>query len=457
MSNYSDILHEYIKNLDGDETLLKPFIALMEKQSKFKPITLFDGLSLYKQNNSPNYSYRINNPEWGLNIRRSCKTPDLNGAKTVALNVWNRYAVMKEFDLIKQEGITFIDFAEKFVIPPLEAIAAKLILERDECAVPQVRKQLQQKLNGINKRINHLRDKCGYLHDMLIVDLRLKHFEGFALDTLEDEVISLDTFGNYMTVIRLVLDAAVSEGVITSKPDTTISKQVKDRFNKKQKREYLEDEEVATIFKELDAAILLNKQNRTTSKTSKYSIGKLNKLVSYRHYLNFILYTGTRSGDECFLIKWSDFSVVNMEKDGKVVYDYYCDILGGKIESQRGGRKILISKGTETSPVFKECLSPLAKMQGYSGVKDAVLSGSDGYIFAVDTRDVQRYVQAKWKIFSLAFTPYQFRHTYITNRIIKTIDPIDLIAKQCGNSVEQIQKTYNHATVLRYREIELYS
>lgn len=105
-----------------------------------------------------------------------------------------------------------------------------------------------------------------------------------------------------------------------SKPDTTIPAEFKERFKQKKKVDYLEKDQVNTIFAELDDAIKLNEENLTSAKTSKYSEGKLRKLINYRYYLKFILHAGVRAGDECFLIKWSDFSIDPLkDKNGKDV------------------------------------------------------------------------------------------------------------------------------------------
>lgn len=463
MSNINlEKLHNYLESIGDDKAHLNQFISLMDKQNSTKPITLYSGLSVYKQANTNNYSYRINNPMWKVNERKSCKTPVLAEAKEVARKAWATYEILHEYKLIKTDKETFIAFAKRSVIPPWQRTHDQILIERDVCAVPQVKKQLQQKLNSINKKINHLSDKCKYLHNIPLEDLRLKHFEEFAhdtLDQLEDKRLSWDTFTNYMTVVRYVLDTAVSADIIVAKPDTTINKRIKELFKAKKGGDELSPKQIYTIFSELDTAIELNQKNLTTARTSKYSEGKLRKLQSYKYLLKFIYATGVRAGDECYLIKWSDFSIEPMfDSKGDRVYDYYCRITGGKIESQRGGRNILISKGDlkKSDPIFKECLAPLARLQGLTGTKAAIESKSNDYIFPVDVRDVQRYI-SKWEIFSEHFIPYQLRHSYITNRIVTTKDTLDYIAKHCGNSVEQIQKTYNHATVKRHREIELNS
>lgn len=453
----SEKLRNYIKTISNDTSLLDPFLKLMNKQYKEKPITLFDGLSVYRQSNTNNYSYRINNPLWGvINERKSCKTPDIEQAKIIALEAWSRYKVMNEFDLISKQGETFIQFAERIVIPPLIIHKDHLDKQHSQEVTSQIKKQIKQKFNAVNKRINHLRKNCHFLHNKLITELRLKDFEDFAIFTLNNvNALSKDTFDNYMTVVRDVLNAAVSEGVITSKPDTTLNKRVKDMFNKKSARLDLSSQDINLIFTELKQAIQLNKDNLSDSATSKFSLGKLKKLENYLYYLEFILATGTRAGDECFTIKWCDFDIVEMDVNSKSVFDYYCNITSGKIENKSGGgRKILISKGSEKSNIFQDCLSPLAKLHGFDGIKSAIQSKSNGYIFSADLKDVQRYLK-KWKIFSVEFTPYQFRHTYITKKIIETSEPLDRISKQCGNSVNEIQKSYNHATTLRYRAEEL--
>ena len=458
MSNENaKILHKYVESISNDETLLEPFIALMGKQSPQKPIPLNDGLSLYKQNLSNNYSYRAFNPAWGVNVRKSCKTSDRVKAENIARDAWARLRVMNEFDLIKKEGETFIQFAERCVLPNLETNKEALTKQLAKELEPQVKKQITQKFNAVNKKINHLRKNCAWLHNKIISEVKHRDFEEFAMFTIDNAVdgLSYDTFTNYMTITRTVLSRAVSEGVIDSAPDTTISKSIKDRFGKKQIRDDLTKDEVDTIFTELDTAIQINQDNLSESKTSKYSLGKLRKLQSYKHYLKFILATGIRAGDECFLIRWSDFTIKNMGTTAKPVWDYYCNITGGKIESGKAkGRQIIVSKGTEKSTIFAECLSPLAKLQGDRKVKELIESKSNEFIFLSDLKDVQRYV-SKWGIFSKPFIPYQFRHTYITKQIIEVGQPLDQIAKQCGNSVAEIQKTYNHATTERYRREEL--
>jgi integrase len=450
----SEKLHDYIKTISNDTSLLEPFLALMNKQHGEKPVTLFDGLSVYRQKNTNNYSYRIYNSLWGVDDRKSCKTPDKEEAKVIALKAWGRYETMKEFDLINKKGETFIQFAERIVIPELVAIKDGFDKEYIAGLSPQIKKQAKQKYNGINKRINHLRNNCKFLHDKLITELRLKDFSDFALHTLDhSEALSYDTFSNYMTRIRNVLDIAVSEGVILTKPDTTINKQIKDKFLKKQKRHDLSDVEINIIFGELEEAISTNKDNLSPSKTSQYSEGRLVKLQNYLYYLKFILATGIRPGDECFQIQWSDFKIKDVGAKANPCLDYYCMIKGGKIESGKAeGREILISKGSEGSKVFIDCLSPLAKLQGFSGIKSAIESKSNDYIFVARLENLKRDLK-KWKIFSMPFEAYQFRHTYITKRILQS-ESLGLISKQCGNSVAQIEATYNHATNEMYRKVE---
>lgn len=205
MDNNADNLHKYLDGIANNNNLLTPFLKLMTKQQREKPITLFDGLSIYKQANTPNYSYRINNLEWDLNIRTSCKTDDLEKAKVIALKAWSRYEVMNEFDLIeKSRSETFIDFAERAVIPPLNNDIDGLILEKENCDVPQNIKQIQQRISAKRKRINHVRTQCAFLHNKYLDQLKRKDIEDFAHHVLETQKggLSWDTFTNYVTVIK---------------------------------------------------------------------------------------------------------------------------------------------------------------------------------------------------------------------------------------------------------------
>ncbi|MGX9418010.1 hypothetical protein ACWU4D_11725 [Vibrio sp. WJH972] len=78
-------LHEYLNSISGNEELLGQFITLMNKQSSCKPITLHEGLSIYIPKNTLNYSYRIYNKSWGVDERKTCKTPDKVKAKNIAM------------------------------------------------------------------------------------------------------------------------------------------------------------------------------------------------------------------------------------------------------------------------------------------------------------------------------------------------------------------------------------
>jgi len=455
----SNKLHNYISSIKDDEVLLSAFISLMDKQEGGKPISLLDGLSIYKQAKSPNYSYRVNNKEWGVSERKSCKTADKEQAKNIAFDVWNRYKVMYEFKLIEKQGETFIQFAERMVIPNMQKSKDHFDAEAIEASAPQDKKQRKQKANAIGKVINHIRLKCLFLHGFNITELKSKHFEDFALSLLKDDEspISTDTFDNYMAAVRKVLASALSDGVLEIIPNTTINKTIRSRFNKKSKRKHLTDEQVSTIFQELEGRIKEHKEKVVdNNKTSKWSRGKLLKLQTYFYYLHFIKYTGVRAGDECFKITWSDFKVIEMTKNDstKKTPDYYVTIRGGKIESKKSeGREILVSKGNEKSKIFPEVLTPLAKLQGFTGLKDAMLNAPNDFVFLNGIEATQRYIK-KWGIFSVNFDPYHFRHYYITKEILKG-EPLDRISKQCGNSVNEIQKTYNHATTQRYRGEEL--
>jgi hypothetical protein len=142
LNNYTDMLYKYIESIEGNESFLKPFVALMDKQKRFKPITLLNGLSVYKQANTANYFYRINNSKWNLNTRSSCKTVNLDEAKIIALKAYSCYEVMDEFSLIKRKGESFIEFTRRMIFPLWELNMEQQVKERDACTASQLRKPM---------------------------------------------------------------------------------------------------------------------------------------------------------------------------------------------------------------------------------------------------------------------------------------------------------------------------
>ncbi|ANS86469.1 hypothetical protein VSVS12_02720 [Vibrio scophthalmi] len=162
----------------------------------------------------------------------------------------------------------------------------------------------------------------------------------------------------------------------------------------------------------------------------------------------FLLETGVRTGEEMNHICFSD-----IYKDKG---NYYCKIRKGKIKNHIQREIVLSSKALN-------CLIETVSItQNKKITEQQLLSLKDGFVFESSFGKIADWCKLFDQIIKTLisqnkiktkYTLYSCRHTCITQMLLNEVD-IFLIAKQVGNSVEMIQKHYDHVKLKDSKNID---
>ncbi len=176
-------------------------------------------------------------------------------------------------------------------------------------------------------------------------------------------------------------------------------------------------------------AVLSLKQDSRTEKTRQ--IREL--LLSY---MEFAVYTGVRPGTEMEAITWGD---INMHRDEHNVV-FYVTITKGKTTKYTGTREVVCR-----DEIFS-CIDELRDRFPNRKPKDALFRLADGQttkelgkafdkaLLEIDLKKSAHGVR----------TLYSLRHSYITWQLMTGEVSMEILAKQCGTSVQMIEQHYSH-------------
>jgi integrase len=176
-------------------------------------------------------------------------------------------------------------------------------------------------------------------------------------------------------------------------------------------------------------AVASLEQNSRTEKTRQ--IREL--LLSY---MEFAVHTGIRPGTEMESITWGD---INMHRDEHNVV-FYVTITKGKTTKYTGTREIVCR-----DEIFG-CLDDLRDRFPNRKPKDMLFRLADGQT----TRELGKafdkaLVEIDLKNSSHGVrTLYSLRHSYITWQLMTGKVSMEILAKQCGTSVQMIEQHYSH-------------
>ncbi|RLV57758.1 site-specific integrase [Parashewanella curva] len=155
-------------------------------------------------------------------------------------------------------------------------------------------------------------------------------------------------------------------------------------------------------------------------------------------YICFAVCTGMRPGSELDNLTWGDIHI-----EAKGYQAYFCiTVRQGKTTQHTGVREVVCKDG------IKHTLQDLTKRfpTRYKDEKlfrlaDGTTTKELGKAFdrALIKTGLKESRQGTRSLYSL-------RHSYITWELLAKTAPIDVIAKQCGTSVEMIEKHYSHVT-----------
>lgn len=380
------------------------------QQNKTQMKRVGNGVSIYKQSKSKNWYARIHLPAEGIiNFRQSTRTASEDEATEKAIEL------KLTCTLKVQEGIPLGNRKQfKEVAKQVEGFYKNRNNSNDPYYISIIH--------------NHLLPTFGHLpiDQIKTSDIRKWH-EGAGLRT-QSMVSSLHT------VLRRIFTIAHEDGLIKVIPEFKGAE-----IKKAERREDFSKEQLEEIFE------LLHKWSNSKERR---------KILSY--YCIFLLETGARTGKEVINIRWCDLRRSEVQNNsGKTGKDWYARISKGKTEKyNKGGRDILISASGNQSKIWEYCLTPLRILHGFENIDEAIKSerrlfeDSKGKVARFDDLFAafrNHYNLASW------YKLYSFRHTYITQKIIRGED-YARICSQCGTSVEMLEKHYSHATIERFRQ-----
>ena len=258
-------------------------------------------------------------------------------------------------------------------------------------------------------------------HSIKNIDVNLlEEFDSWRIEQM-GKVPSKNTITVHNSAMRMVFNYAVKERVI----DERMLPVLKNNGDKGGRRLAFTKPQYKKIVEHIKGWI--NDTNKPRTKQLRTTL---------YYYVQFATSTGMRTGTEIFNIKWSD--IREEEIDG-AMYTTIA-VRKGKTVKHTGIRKIVCKD--EIKPMlaeYKQLVMPDAK--------------EDDYVFDLQTEsetvllsDNFRTALKKLKLYNTPqgkLTLYSLRHSYITWELQAGTD-MNVIATQCGTSVEQIENHYSH-------------
>lgn len=240
--------------------------------------------------------------------------------------------------------------------------------------------------------------------------------------------MSSSSLQNHNAVLGKVFEKALKSGQITKYHIPTFDTQGK----RQQRRAAFSWEEFRKI-----SDYILDDMHRTKNKTSKMLLELL------YDYIDFVVATGMRPGTEIEHVEWRDISF--RLNDG--VPEITVAVSKGKTTEYTGTRQVVVRSD------FVANLEDLVERFPNRQANEKVFRLADG----TDPKSLSRKFSDILDKLNLKKSPYgertlySLRHSYITWNL-KTKADIASLAKQCGTSIEMIDRTYSHLLPSMFRQ-----
>lgn len=373
-------------------------------------IAIIDGLYIFTQKNSKRWYARFKIGK--EHITFSTGESDLEIAKVKATDEF--YKRRAEYQLGIRSG------AQKF-----EDIAFAVIKDLEAAIASGKSAKTNEVYIGILKKyhIAYFRDKRIDLIDQRDMD----HFTAWRREKFGGE-LSSSSLQNHNAVLSKVYEKALKSGQITKYHIPTFDTQGK----RQERRAAFTWEEFRKISDYID-----DDMKRTKNKTSRMLLELM------YDYIDFAVATGMRPGTEIEHVEWRDigFRLV----DG--VPEITVAVRKGKTTGYTGTRQVVVRSD------FVANLEELVARFPDRQATDKVFRLADG----TEPKSLSRKfsdILAKLNLKESPYgerTLYSLRHSYITWNL-KNKGDIAALAKQCGTSIEMIDRNYSHLLPSMFRQ-----
>ncbi len=155
-----------------------------------------------------------------------------------------------------------------------------------------------------------------------------------------------------------------------------------------------------------------------------------------QEYAEFVIHTGMRPGTELDNLTWGD---LHIERHGDKA-TFFITVRKGKTTLHTGTREVVCKR------VLQRTIWRMAKRFPNRQAKDLLFRLDDGST----TKELGRTFNNALKELKLDDSPhgkrtlYSLRHSFITWELIAQRVTIDVLARQCGTSIEMIERHYSH-------------
>jgi integrase len=179
---------------------------------------------------------------------------------------------------------------------------------------------------------------------------------------------------------------------------------------------------------------LLDKNVEMMRNSRKQITADIRQLLSF--YMMFAIHTGLRPGSEIDQLTWGDIQVESHGHKSR----FFITVSKGKTTKHTGTRQIVCKQG-----IF-DVLTALMIIHPNRKASDLLFRLPDGST----TKELGRTFTKLLNESGLKESPsgvrtlYSLRHTYITWELMSQNVSIDVLARQCGTSIQMIEQHYSH-------------
>ncbi|MFA0062496.1 tyrosine-type recombinase/integrase [Vibrio cyclitrophicus] len=375
---------------------------------------LVKGLAVYKQKHTNSIYVRLR--IGGKEIKRSLKTSDFDEAVSKA------WALKFEMEGMVKAGLEIIPVKRHSVSNSCKAVIAQLEAKKP---FKSIYKDYILVYNSFI--IPYFQNKS--IDDLTTKNIRI-YFESLELSKTRKTINK--------TCFTRLFNYLEEENLLKKKDFPTLPNDIKTLQN--QIGIDFKDSELKTIREFIDSKEWIDQKN-ISFKTSEYR-------QIFPHVFSFLLETGIRTGQEMNNIRFSDIQ--------KHDNNFYCKIRKGKMKNHSQREVLLNQKSIDSilkivSITHKKTIS-----------EKQLLNLKDAFVFESSFKKIADWCKLFDQIIKKLITTNQIknkytlyccRHNCITMLLKNGVEPY-LISKQVGNSVEMIEKHYDHMLLKDSKNID---